>query len=110
MKICHYCRKKMKDSELFCPRCGREYREDLYTEKKSYLLQDTNHEEKKIFLQDSKRKEDKKSTEAQSMRRFPLLFILLLGLFLLIAFPLFGPLIIFFAIAALSKKKAKPKP
>lgn len=36
MKKCKNCGKSMRDSELFCPRCAAEYRDDLYREKKSY--------------------------------------------------------------------------
>ncbi|NLY37179.1 MAG: hypothetical protein GX046_08085 [Tissierellia bacterium] len=97
MKTCNYCKKKMKDADLFCPRCGREYRDDLYIDKENYISHDQPDEveAKKIPLPDFKKSPD--------------LFILLLGLLVLFIFPMFSPLLIafFFARLATNKKRSK---
>lgn len=97
MKTCHYCAKKMKESDLFCPRCGREYRDDFYFEKRS------------LTMEDKEEYTDSGKVKIPKMRRSPDLFALLIGIFLILAFPGLAPLIIIFYLARMLTNKKRGK-
>lgn len=97
MKTCHYCTKKMKDSDLFCPRCGREYRDDFYLEKKTLTMEDDQD-----YVDSSK-------TKIPSMKKSPNLLAILVGLFLLFVFPQFAPILIIVFLAKMLTNKKRGK-
>lgn len=95
MKNCHYCNKKMKESDLFCPRCGREYRDDFYFEKRS------------LTMEDNEEYTDSGKVKIPKMRKSLDLFTLLIGVFLILVFPGLAPLIIIFYLARMLANKKR---
>lgn len=109
MKKCKYCGKKMKDSELFCPRCAREYREDFFGEKlqvDSVFSEEDEHLEGKFkAIELSKKPFSKEGTsENKGKQQGPFILLAFLAIIMIASFPPLAPLLIFVLFAIISKK------
>lgn len=114
MKQCRHCRKRLLDSDLFCPRCGEEYREDLYryedrsTARKEYIQKHILGEKIKKLEQRNYHELDHRETNEQTPpvnKKTQLMVglgLLLLVVFLLI--PRFLPLVALIVIFQLAKE------
>lgn len=111
MKKCRYCGKAMNDSDLFCPRCAREYREDKYEPKAEV---DSIFSTIGLDPHDKKgtrrtRKGTYKPTTRHSTGIPPIKLgknapLLILGLIMLVVFPPLAPLIIMILVVNLANK------
>lgn len=108
MKTCSYCKKKMKDSQLFCPRCGQEYRYDLNIQKNS-PLKDYEHYAAAKKEQTVQKTQTSQKRQNPKGKKSPQPFSVLVLIFLLFLFPMLAPffIIIFIMRLAANKKRGQ---
>lgn len=102
MKRCRYCGKAMNDSDLFCPRCAREYREDKYMVKEDVDSIITNHNSESHSIK--KTRANRKAIDIPNIKLGKKAPLFVLGLILIVAIPPIASLLLMILAISLANK------